>query len=297
MRYPANQIGDGRGGLILPPFISQEDINEIAAKFKVNNGDIFVVTYPRSGTTWTEQIVHLIISRGEQGNERLTDAVPWLETLPKRPQGMEEFLESLSARIDYNGRRLFTSHLPFGLMPRVDKHGAKVVYVARNPKDVAVSYYFHDCGKHGFAGTWEEHFMLFMAGKVHYGSYFDHVIPWWEASRQEQDILFLKYEDMKADVKESIDSIAGFLGLHIDQDLAKRVIEQSSFSHMAKNKRTNFEWLSQRNDVPGHYRAGKTGGWREYFSKKQSEELDSLFMKKMAGTGLRFDFGEGLILP
>src|SRR6188474_2434272 len=107
----SNLVRDGNGGQInFPIFISQADMDLIAKEFVAKDGDVFVVTYPRSGTTWTEQIVHLLVNNGEQGEQRLTDAVPWLETLPHRPYGMLEFLNTMPQR------RLFTSHLPHPLM-------------------------------------------------------------------------------------------------------------------------------------------------------------------------------------
>ena len=100
----ANLVNDGKGGQIkFPVFISQADMDLIEKEFVPKDGDVFVVTYPRSGTTWTEQIVHLLVNNGEQGEQRLTDAVPWLETLPHRPNGMIEFLKTMPQR------RLFTS--------------------------------------------------------------------------------------------------------------------------------------------------------------------------------------------
>ncbi|MCY0725903.1 sulfotransferase domain-containing protein, partial [Klebsiella pneumoniae] len=69
-------------------------------------------------------MVHLLVNKGEQGEQRLTDAVPWLETLPHRPNGMIEFLKTMPQR------RLFTSHLPYPLMPHFNNTTAKIVYVA-----------------------------------------------------------------------------------------------------------------------------------------------------------------------
>ena len=79
VEYQGNNIRDGKGGLIkFPVFISQADMDLIEKDFAVKEGDVFVVTYPRSGTTWTEQIVHLLVNHGEQGAQRLIDAVPWV---------------------------------------------------------------------------------------------------------------------------------------------------------------------------------------------------------------------------
>lgn len=290
--YKHSLVSDGRGGRIpFPPFITQREMDIIAAKFEVLEDDIFVVTFPRSGTTWMEQIIHLLLNNGEQGGKLLGDAVPWVETLPNRPQGFEKFLESMS------GRRQFTSHLTYSLMPGTSIPTVRFVYVARNPKDVAVSTYYHDQSKHGYEGTWEEHFKLFIEGKVMFGSYFDHVFPWWEAGKQNKNVLFLKYEDMKTDLRAVILKLVGFLEIKTPSKLISSVIEKSSFGMMANNRQTNFNWVPQKEDIPGHFRKGEIGDWRNHFTPEQNKIFDGLYMEKMLGTGLRFDFGGGLILP
>lgn len=113
----------------MPPFITQQEIDTLTREFVVQGDDFFfAVTYPKCGTTWTEQIVHLILNQGEQGEQRITDAAPRLETLPKRPGGMQAFLQTLA------GRRLFTSHLPLALMPSSLVLRRQAHYVARAPK-------------------------------------------------------------------------------------------------------------------------------------------------------------------
>jgi len=290
--FQSNLVKDGKGGQIkFPIFISQANMDLIQKDFVVRNGDVFVVTYPRSGTTWTEQMVHLLVNKGEQGDQRLTDAVPWLETLSHRPNGMLEFLKTLPPR------RLFTSHLPYPLMPQVNNTTAKIVYVARNPKDVAISTYFHNQSKLGYEGTWEEHLQLFMNSDVGFGPYFDHILPWWQASQNDGHILFMKYEEMKHDHAGSVARLASFLDLEPDSQLIDRVVTLSSFQSMTSNEATNFDWIPQRADVPKHFRKGDIGDWRNHFSGEQSQQMDDLFMKKMKGSGLQFDFGDGVILP
>jgi sulfotransferase len=288
----SNLVRDGDGGQIkFPIFISQADMDLIEKEFVVKDGDVFVVTYPRSGTTWTEQIVHLLVNKGEQGEQRLTDAVPWLETLPHRPNGMIEFLKTMPQR------RLFTSHLPHPLMPPLKDKTAKIIYVARNPKDVAISTYFHNQSKLGYEGTWEEHFQEFLNGDVGFGPYFDHVLPWWQASQKDKRILFMKYEDMKHDHAGNIARLASFLDLEVDSQLIDTVVSLSSFQSMTSNETTNFDWIPQKADKPKHFRKGDIGDWRNHFSAEQSGQMDDLFIKKMKNSGLQFDFGDGVILP
>jgi hypothetical protein len=290
--FHLNLVRDGKGGQIkVPIFISQADMDLIDKEFVVKNDDVFVVTYPRSGTTWTEQMVHLLLNQGQQGEQRLTDAVPWLETLPHRPNGMIAFLKTLPQR------RRFTSHLPYSLMPPLHNTTAKIIYVARNPKDVAISTYFHNQSKLGYEGTWEEHFQEFLKGDVGCGPYFDHVLPWWQASQKDQRILFMKYEDMKLDLAGNVAKLASFLDLQVDLQLIETVVTLSSLKSMTSNETTNFDWIPQRADVPKHFRKGEIGDWRNHFSSEQSQQMDDLFMKKLKHSGLQFDFGDGVILP
>jgi hypothetical protein len=288
----ANLVRDGKGGQIkFPIFISQADMDLIENEFVVKDDDVFIVTYPRSGTTWTEQMVHLLVNKGEQGEQRLTDAVPWLETLPHRPNGMIEFLKTMPQR------RLFTSHLPYPLMPHIDNTTAKIVYMARNPKDVAISTYFHNQSKGGYEGSWDEHFQLFLYSDVGFGPYFDHVLPWWQASQNYKNILFIKYEDMKHDHAGNVAKLASFLDIQADSRLIETIVMLSSFQTMASNETTNFDWIPQKADKPKHFRKGDIGDWRNHFSAEQSQRMDDLFMKKLKGSGLQFDFGDGVILP
>uniref|UniRef100_A0A1X7T1I4 Sulfotransferase domain-containing protein n=1 Tax=Amphimedon queenslandica TaxID=400682 RepID=A0A1X7T1I4_AMPQE len=59
---------------------------------------------------------------------------------------------------------------------------AKYIYIARNPKDVAVSYYYHAkrFTHFDFTGDWNCFFEFFMKGEVPFGLWFDHVLEWWK---------------------------------------------------------------------------------------------------------------------
>ena len=80
--------------------------------------------------------------------------------------------------------RTMKTHLSYLMMPGQDPAAtpAKYIYVARNPKDVAVSFYFHSlrfkC--YEFMGTWDTFFELYMKGDVDFGLWCDHVLEWWK---------------------------------------------------------------------------------------------------------------------
>ncbi|KAG0418467.1 hypothetical protein HPB47_004815 [Ixodes persulcatus] len=100
------------------------------------------------------------------------------------------------------------SHMPYD-QDRVSEH-AKYIYVARNPYDCCVSFFNHF--KHFPVyrfedGTFEEFFELFMRGEVDFGSYFYHLLSWY-GHRDEPNVLFMTYEDLKQDTRFWIQNIA-----------------------------------------------------------------------------------------
>ena len=266
-------------------------MDAIAEEFVVRDDDVFVVKYPKARTTWMEQIVHLLSNGGEQGEKVLSEAVLWVEGAANRYGGLGRLTKSATAR------RLLHSHLPYALMPGVRDTRARCVYVARNPKDNAVSFYYHSCSKLGYEGTWDEFFELFIRGHVGYGLGIDDVLDWWRASETSDRILFVKYEDLQRNPAEAIELVARFIGVRCDDDLLRRVVEKSSFASMASNELANLDWVPQREGVPRHMRKGIVGDWRSHFEDEQNRRFDALYLEKMVGTGLRFDFGDGLVLP
>ncbi len=90
----------------------------------------FLVTYPKCGTTWTQQIICLVDNNGIPND--CDKELFWNSFIDYR--GEECIKKSLNPRV-------FKTHLPFNLIPYNKK--AQYLCVLRNPKDVCVSYYYH----------------------------------------------------------------------------------------------------------------------------------------------------------
>lgn len=65
----------------------------------------------------------------------------------------------------------------------------------------------------GFNGNWDEFLEFFIKGNAYYGSWYDHVAEWW-THRNDENVLFLWYEDLLRDLSGSVRKIAAFLSTY-----------------------------------------------------------------------------------
>ena len=167
-----------------------KDKMEPLKDMKIFPDDIFIGSYPKGGTTWVQQVLKLILNNGFEDGEYIHKSIPWLDI-----EG-EPALQQPSPRC-------FKTHLPYSLVRGGLPHTtqARYIYTTRNPKDTAVSYYFHTLSfKHyKYNGDWNDYFEHYVEGQVACGSWFDHVLGWWAHSNA-NNILFIKYEDLHKDI-------------------------------------------------------------------------------------------------
>ncbi|XP_076997465.1 sulfotransferase 1A1-like [Tamandua tetradactyla] len=258
--------------------------------FQARPDDLLISTYPKSGTTWVSEILDMIYHGGDL--EKCHRApiyirVPFLEfSVPGIPSGLESALNTPAPR-------LLKTHLPVALLPQtlLDQK-VKVIYVARNAKDVAVSYYhFYNMAKvHPDPGTWDSFLEKFMAGEVSYGSWYQHVQEWWELSHT-YPILYLFYEDMKENPKREIQKILEFVGRSLPEETVERIVQHTSFKEMKNNPMANYSTLPcdvMDHDISAFMRKGIAGDWKKTFTVAQNERFDAHYAEKMAGSNLKF---------
>lgn len=105
----------------------------------------------------------------------------------------------------------------------------KIIYIARNPKDVAVSYFHMDkCGTKFFRGSIEEYFDIFLENRCLFAPFHDHVLTYWQL-RHMDNFLFLNYEEQLADQLGGIKKIAKFLECSYSEDEVKQLTDYTSF--------------------------------------------------------------------
>nr|XP_046258493.1 amine sulfotransferase-like [Scatophagus argus] len=282
---------------------------------EIRPSDIFLITYPKSGTVWMQQILVQIMEAAqpdwvEDGTNRIR--VPWLEgRLLEDP-----FRERPDPRI-------FLSHLPIGMLPLgVKEKKIKVVYVWRNPKDVLVSYYhfahswmfieapqsFEDLLHQFLNGhsrfsiygpvplmeqihplqmyltcvfVWLSYYSVFFCAS-YVGSWFDHVREYY-AARDQLNIHFVQYENMLKDLRGEVVKICAFLGKDLTDEAIDHVVEMSTFKNMKTNPKANYkdlvEGIQYKTDT---MRKGVAGDWKNLFTVAQNERFDKVFKEKMS---------------
>ena len=270
-------------GLHVRNDITQEKLDSLKT-LPLRPDDVWIATFPKSGTSWVQQIAKLIRNGGEDDEVKITDSVLWLET---REFSIED-LEALPSP------RVFKTHIDYANMPRGLPHvsGYKCIYIARNPKDVAVSLFHHVRSyKRFYQPCWEEFYKHFVAGEVEGGDWFDHILSFW-AHKDDDNILFLKYEDLKKDLPTAVAAVAKFMGYELTQEVIEDICVKSTFASMAQNPSTNFVWSNHRRDTtePPFMRKGVVGDWKNYFTPEQSAQFDAIYAERMKGTGLDFKF-------
>ncbi|XP_060599453.1 sulfotransferase 1B1-like, partial [Ruditapes philippinarum] len=125
------------------------------ANFKCRPDDVFICAPAKSGTHWTWEIISMMIAGKAETIKRskienMLEAFPW------------EVMENLPSP------RVLNTHVHYSRLPKEAKElGCKLIYVLRNPKDVAVSLYNHNRGipLYEYDGKWEYFLPLFLQGK------------------------------------------------------------------------------------------------------------------------------------
>lgn len=284
-----------------PYFIKRENLSILYKLYEPKDGDFYVATYPKSGTTWTIKIVENVLGNvldGIGGGIAESECLPWLETttVPHMRQGTQE---EAVARANSKKDRRWKTHSCVGLLPRPTEGKIKVIVTTRHPLDVFVSAWHHARRDPDF--KFDGSFRTFYREACLTGDYISgHILQYHEeyflaAKNGDIDCLFLRYEDMKSPVGaiEGVHKIAKFLG--VDNYDAEEIAEKTSFASMKNLSKKGFiipipdqdsgeikNTLLQKpmdHDDKGssekhsncHIRKGEAGGWVDYLNKEDLE--------------------------
>ena len=254
--------------------------------FEPRNDDIIVTTSYKSGTTWMQQILHLLIFKDAKDALPVGLVSPWIDARIHGP--LVEMEAGIAAQTH---RRFLKSHLPLDGLPYHPQ--VKYVVVARDARDVFMSFWNHYRNytddmmgrlndRTGWTGDslpdppdetaihevwrswmtrgwfeWESEGWPFW-GNLH------HTETYWPY-RDLDNIAFFHYADLLADLRGETSRLAAYLDIAVSDDEIDRVVESASFDQMRKDFEPMDEIL--RGSFKGGSNAfifkGTNGRWRD----------------------------------
>jgi hypothetical protein len=236
--------------------------------------DRFLVSYPRSGSTWTRFLI---------GNLVHTDE-------PITFANIEAQLPSIYICSDRILRqqprpRLLTSHECF------DATYKTVIYVVRDPRDVALSYYHYCIKNRDIADGYplETFVARYIAADVNsvydrWGSWADNVMSWLKMRQGQRGFLLLRYEDMVENPVRELAKVATVLNIDATPERLHRAAELSSADKMRKlEKEQHRQWKQinkTRSDKP-FVRAASAGGWKTSLPVSCVKQIESAWEPAM----------------
>lgn len=291
----------------LVPAISSKMFERQRKEILFRPGDICVTTFPRSGTTWTEQLVLLLLTKGnpEPLNTKNKNAYhlsqperigkvfidllyhetptkninePWGFTCGQDLTITAGDLDAIKFRRVLKTHHL--AHMMIGMgeaaealekreIPPFIVPNVKFLWVIRDPKDVVLSMMRIN------SMNFEDHkFPLaafvkaFLAGKTNRGCWAQHTREWYECYKKHpKNVLPLIYEDGKKDPEGTARHVAEFLDINLTPDELQKCLEFSSFDKMKE--------MSKGAETQ-HMSRGQVGGWRERFTPDMLEAFNKM---------------------
>jgi len=249
--------------------------------------DIVISTYAKSGTTWTQQIIAQILFGGAEGLS-VAEMSPWLD-LRVPPKAVK--LPAVEAQAH---RRFLKTHLPVDALVYNPK--AKYIYIARDGRDVVWSLHNHFF--HGNDALYaalndtpgrvgppidrppadvREYFLTWLENDGWpMWSFWENVRGWW-AIRGLPNMLFLHFNDLKADLPGSIRRIAAFLDVPIDEAKFPAMVRHCSFDYMKAHATDSVPLggILWDGGAETFIHKGENGRWRDVLTAEDNARYEA----------------------
>jgi hypothetical protein len=236
--------------------------------------DTFIVSYPKSGNTWTRFLVASLIHNAEPMTFLKADKV-----IPSIDSQSRSFFKSLPRP------RVIKSHFPF------DPTYKRVIYIVRDPKDVAVSQYHYQIKRKVLQDGHpiDEWIGRYVAGETcPYGSWGENVGSWLAARQNDPGFLLLRYEDMIRQTEVELIKVAQFLGIDPTPERIQWAIGQSTADRMRKlEQKEAGQWESTKDTRKDKFfvRSAKAGEGKATLSAAAISQIESAWGPLMQWLG------------
>jgi hypothetical protein len=252
--------------------------------------DVFVCTYPKSGTNWALQIAYQIAYRGRGEYQHIHDVVPWPDAYLSK---VAKLSDDPASPQNPTGLRVIKTHLSSEFVAYSPQ--AKYIVVARDPKDTFVSsYHFISSLSGETMPPMDDLLTLFLSGDYQYGPWAQHLASYW-SWRDRSNVLLLTFEEMKKDLKGAVRRVARLMEVELSEEELALVVEKSSFQYM---KQIDHKFLPKqpfplnRIGKPVMIRRGERGSASELLTHEQQVQIDRQMRAELQRLGCDFPYDQ-----
>ncbi|XP_059481982.1 luciferin sulfotransferase-like [Neocloeon triangulifer] len=296
------------GNILVPPKF--QNFADRLLNMKVRPDDVWLVAYPRTGSSWMQEMVWCIGNNlnFQRAAKFLCLRAPVFELSAMLRRDSSGVTGLIGETIDLVERmpspRFIKSYLPKELLPRqLETVKPKIIYMCRNPKEVAPSYYDFCRLFYDLEGPFEDFCELFLQNKVPMGPFWNHVLGFWKI-RNEPNVLFLRQEKVAKDHESTVDMVSKFLGKDLTTEGREALLDHMSDEKIKANPSISVRpMLEFRKNMLPRSRASsstsssgsesglnpKPGMFEARLTEDMAKRFDEWAKKNLEGTGLSFD--------
>jgi hypothetical protein len=249
---------------------------------KLQQTDIVIVSFGKSGRTW----LRVMLSRLYQVKHGLSqrflmgfDNFHYMNrAIPKVFYTHDNYIKDYTGNVD----------------SKADFYDRKVVLLARDPRDVAVSQFFQwqyrmkpnkkILNRYPGEGKEVPIYDFVMDKDAGLPKVIDFMNLWASEQSRLKGFFLLRYEDLRSQPEATLGKLLEFMGTPGTPEEIREAVEFSSYENMKKMEQKKTFWLSggrmvpKDRDNPNTYkvRRAKVGGYRDYFDDDQIAQIEAL---------------------
>lgn len=241
-------------------------------RYTCHEDDICLVAYPKSGNNFLLFLIAVLLyqkkidwaTKGEMVQNVLSEPI---ETLPSP--------------------HLVWSHESYS------PSYPKVIYLVRDPRDIAVSYYHHHLKYTGEKMPFDAFFERWMKGSIWPGKWDVNVASWLDNQEKVKNgFLLIKYEDLLQNTSKEAHRIISFLNLTRTEQEVDEAVNWASFDNMKKletKQKIHLDGDSEFVDRKLPFlREGQANKWKSILTQDQQQQIHQAFDKTLWRLGYTF---------
>lgn len=254
-------------------------------RFVSRPGDIFVCTPPKCGTTWMQAIVAAELFPDGDAPSPLWQTAPWIDA---RFEPVDDVIARLEAQTH---RRSIKTHTSADGIPW--HPDASYIVVGRDGRDAFMSFVNHmrnlqpeeimrlaisaseegiDLGAGGMPPVDDVH-EFFAWCMDENPIWFEHVASFW-SHLGEPNVLFVHFNDMKADLDAQMRRVAAFLDIEVDDQRWSEQVDRCTFESMKARSDEISDFAGFVGGAETFLYKGTNGRWRDVLTADELATFD-----------------------